>query len=129
MSQSAETDIDLFNQKYSELDMSEGAIAQRLEYFRLKGYSAQELAVYFFPFPVSRITIYLLYKRLHGVGFKKIKKKRYCIVCEGELSSHLPSTRMHPECRKLYFSGRRKEDLQRERGEKFREVYRRILRE
>lgn len=129
MSQSTENDIDLFNQKYSGLDMSESAIAQRLEYFRLKGHSAQELAVYFFPFPVSRVTIYLLYKKLHGVGFKKVKKKRLCIVCDGELSSRFPSTRMHPECRKLYFTGRRKDDLKKEREEKFREMYRKILRE
>lgn len=121
-------DIDLFKQTYNSTSFSEDAIKERLEYFRLKGHSAQELAVYFFPQPVSRTLIYTIYRNLMGHGYKKVKMERRCIVCEGVLVSRFASSRMHRECRKHYFAGRKKLHSQNEREEEFRNIYRKILR-
>lgn len=127
MSSLENPELDLFNQVYSDLDMSLEALAHRLETFRLQGRTAQELAVYFFSSPRSRTVIYELYRKLLGKSFHKVKAVRRCIVCEGILSNTSASTRMHFDCRKAFFNKKQRHSY-RAREEAFKEIYKKILR-
>ncbi len=123
---------DLENLDYKSLKWDDESQKERFAYFEKEGKSLRQIAKHFYFRPMSATFIHLRFKTLFGRGYEGPKYrpkgankiKRICVVCGKEFETDSwTTTKMHPECRGLYFRDQYKKNLTRERADAAKELW------
>jgi hypothetical protein len=113
---------------YKELKWDRDSIMIRLKECQADGWSVDDIAKQFFPVPRSRTFIYWLWKQLFKESFKRIKLKRYCVVCGEVLRKGInATTKMHRRCRSAYFRQQNDKEKISETEKEFKEIFKKLL--